>query len=382
MLTVAEIVFWFAVLILCYIYVGYPALLCVLAQLFRKRRADADFCPSITVLIAAYNEEASIKRKLEETLALDYPPGKVEVLVVSDGSDDATDAIVRAFPDPRVRFLRVEGRRGKTHAQNEGVKLCSGDVVVFSDATAVYHRQALRRLAANYSDQRIGAVSGRYHYFDPNESSPTGLGSVAFWNFENLIKRFQSQISTLTGCSGCIYSVRKSAYTALPDEACSDLVQPLHVVQKGYRVAFEERALAYETTTTSTTDEFRMRVRVAGRGIRGILSVPELLKFWRHGWISFQLFSHKILRWQMPILLLLLFLSNAVLIGKPPYQYVFVLQAFFYAVAGLQVMIPFHRYWKPLGLPLYFCTLNAAVLVSIYQLLRGNRYVVWQTVRR
>ena len=378
----AEAVFWVAVAVLSYVYAGYPALLMGLSLFCRRPKKEPGYCPVLSVLIAAYNEEAHIGRKLAETLALDYPADKLEIVVVSDGSTDRTDAIVRANQDPRVHFLRVPRQQGKTHAQNEGVKLCCGEVIVFSDATATYHYKALLQLACHYDDPQVGAVSGRYQYFDPEGESPTGLGSMAFWNYENLIKKLQSRIHTLTGCSGCIYSVRKSVYTPLPEASCSDLVEPLCVVRQGYRVVFEDRALAYEETTKSAGEEFSMRVRVVTRGIRGVLSVGELLRFWRHGWVSFQLISHKVLRWLVPMILIVLFLSNGLLVRQKGFRYLFVLQSLFYLVSLFSLRVPLHRIWKPLGIPLFFCTLNAAALFGMVKLFRGHKYVVWQTVRK
>jgi cellulose synthase/poly-beta-1,6-N-acetylglucosamine synthase-like glycosyltransferase len=377
----AQLIFWLAVLAVLYVYAGYPILLGLIASVRQRRQSPPDYLPSISILIAACNEEAGIEKKLQQTLALDYPADKIEVLVLSDGSQDRTNEIVRGFPDSRVRLVRIAERRGKTNAQNEGVKQASGEVLVFSDATTVYHPQALQYLAGNYQDPRAGAVSGRYQYFDSEGVSPTGLGTIAFWNYENRIKVWQSRISTLTGCCGCIYSVRKSAYTELAPDIISDLVQPLWVIQKGYRVAFEERALAYEQTTESTREEFAMRVRVITRGMRGLLSVPELLKPWKHPWIAFQLFSHKILRWMVPVLLLLLLASSAVLVQRPYFRIALILQLCFYGLALLQLVVPMHRQWKPLGIPLYFCTLNAAAVLGIIELLRGRKYVVWQPVR-
>jgi cellulose synthase/poly-beta-1,6-N-acetylglucosamine synthase-like glycosyltransferase len=368
--------------VLVYTYVGYPALLILVGALFRRRTPDANYCPSISVLIAAYNEEKNIAKKLEQTLALDYPANKCEVLVLSDGSTDGTDEIVRSFGDPRVRLLRMGKRRGKTHAQNEGSKLAKGEILIFSDATTVYHPQALRYLACNYQDNKVGAVTGRNQYFDPGQQSPTGLGTVAFWNYENVIKTMQSRIRTLSGCVGCIYSVRKCAYTELADDVISDLVQPLWVIQKGYRVVFENRALACEETTGSTAEEFSMRVRVVTRGMRGLLSVPELLKPWRYGWVSFQLYSHKVLRWLAPLFLLGSLVSSVFADSAPWVHTVLGLQLAFYAAALLAVVVPIHRPWKLLGIPLYFCTLNVAALVSVFELLRGRKYVVWETVRK
>lgn len=377
----AQIVFWAAAIALFYVYVGYPALLCLIAPLRRNRQPKPGYTPKISILIAASNEETSIGQKLEQTLQLKYPPDKMEVLVLSDGSQDGTDQIVSVFTDPRVRLVRIPERRGKTNAQNEGVREAQGEILIFSDATTTYHPQALEYLAANYQDPKVGAVSGRYQYFDRNQNSPTGLGTIAFWNYENAIKRMQSRISTLSGCCGCIYSVRKSAYTVLAPDVISDLVQPLWVIQKGYRVVFEDRALAYEETTESTSEEFAMRVRVITRGMRGLLSVPELLKPWKYPWIAFQLFSHKILRWMVPIFLLLLLSSNLVLINQPYFRTLLILQLSFYMLAALQTRVPIHRRWKPLGIPLYFCTLNAAAVLGAIDLLRGKKHVIWQPVR-
>ena len=191
MTTMARTIFWTAALLLFYVYAGYPLLLSFIALFRRRKKLEPGYCPRISVLIAAYNEEAAIERKIRQTLALEYPVDKIEVLVLSDCSTDRTDEIVSGFGDPRVRLVRMTERRGKTHAQNQGIKHATGEVIIFSDATAIYHSQALMYLACNYQDASVGAVSGRYQYFDPGGQSPTGLGSIAFWNYENFIKKMK-----------------------------------------------------------------------------------------------------------------------------------------------------------------------------------------------
>ncbi|HWF05520.1 MAG TPA: glycosyltransferase family 2 protein [Candidatus Angelobacter sp.] len=378
---VARIVFWLAALLLVYVYAGYPLLLAIIGLFVRSRQSQPGYCPRISVLIAAYNEEEAIARKIEQTLALEYPADKLEILVLSDCSTDRTDEIVSTFPDKRVRLVRMTERKGKTHAQNQGIKEATGEVIVFSDATAVYQSKALLYMACNYQDASVGAVSGRYQYFDPTDQSATGLGSMAFWNYENMIKKMQSRIRTITGCCGCIYSVRKIAYTELPADIISDLVQPLQAIKKGYRVVFEDRALAYEETTQSTAEEFSMRVRVVTRAMRGLLSVSDLLQPWKFAWTAFQLWSHKIMRWMVPLFLIVLLAANLVLLDISLYRAILALQLFFYAAAVLNMLLPLHRQWKPLGIPLFFCTLNAAALVSMIEICRGRKYVTWQTVR-
>ena len=381
MTLIALIVFWASLGALVYVYAGYPLVLVLLSLFSRRQKAEPGFTPFLSVLIAAYNEGGGIRRKLEQTLALDYPADKIEIIVLSDGSTDQTDEIVRSFPDPRVRLLQVTGRKGKTNAQNEGVKIARGEVLIFSDATTIYHSQALRYLASNYADPHVGAASGRYQYLDPQGTSPTGLGTVAFWNYENFIKAMQSRIRTISGCCGCIYSVRRGIYTPLAPDVISDLVQPLHVIRKGYHVVFDDRALAYEETTQSTSEEFAMRVRVVTRGIRGVLSVSELLNPLRFGSVAFQLWSHKVLRWLVPFILFLMLAANLMLWQLPDYRLFLLAQAVFYATTILSLVIPIQRIWKPLGIPLYFCTLNAAAFFSVIQVLRGKKYVVWETVR-
>jgi cellulose synthase/poly-beta-1,6-N-acetylglucosamine synthase-like glycosyltransferase len=380
-MTFSVVAFWASVAVLGYAYIGYPILLTLIGFLRRRPSPPVGYMPTVSVIIAAYNEATSIKRKIRDTLATNYPAERLEIVVVSDGSTDGTDAIALASGDARIQLLRVPTRRGKTHAQNEAVKRCNGDVLVFSDATAIYDPDAVRRLAVHYADPTVGAVSGRYIYFDDG-ASPTELGSTAFWNYENLIKYFQSRISTLTGCSGCIYSVRRSLYVPLPENACSDLVEPLHIIAAGHRVIFEHRAVAYEKTTRSVAAEFMMRVRVATHGLSGVISGAGVVGLVRHPWIGFQLISHKLLRWTTPFCLLGTLFGSAALVADSFYRWIFFAQLLFYGLGLAALFLPLHRYWRPLGLPLYFCTLNAATLISIVQVLRGQRYVIWNTVRQ
>lgn len=374
--------FGFGSLALFYIYCGYPLLLFVLSRVRPRQSATPSDAFSLSLIIAAHNEATGIRQKLEDTLRLDYPADKLQILVASDGSTDKTDEIVREFAPFGVQLVSIPSRAGKTQAQNIAVQYATNEVLVFSDATTLYEPRALQFLAGNYANPRVGAVSGRYQYFDPTESSPTAGGSVAFWSFENWIKAMQSRISTLSGCCGCIYSVRRSLYTVLAPSVISDLVQPLHVLRQGFQVRFEDRALAWEETTTSSNDEFLMRVRVITRGMRGLLSVPTLLTPWESPWITLQLWSHKILRWFTPLFLLFVFLGSAVLIDHPEAQFIFLIQVFFYSAAILAALIPARSRPGFLNLPLYFCTMNAASLMSLIQLLEGRQFTLWQPVRR
>jgi cellulose synthase/poly-beta-1,6-N-acetylglucosamine synthase-like glycosyltransferase len=373
--------FWITVALLAYTSVGYPLLLCVISALRPTPDRPANFEPTVSVVIAAHNEEGSIEKTVRNTLKLDYPEDKLEVVVVSDGSTDRTEAILENVSGARVRCLRTSYHCGKTEAQNQAVNCCRGEIVVFSDATTIYDPNAIRHLVRHYNDPRVGAVSGRYEYLQPDLANPAVLGTAFFWRYENVLKMLQSRAGTLTGSSGCIYSVRRSLYVPLPPQSCSDMVEPLAVVRRGYRVVFERNALAYEKTCRALREEFRMRVRVAAHGIDSIMANTDLLNVFRHGWIAWQLISHKVLRWMTPLLLVNLLAMSVLLIGEPPFRVLLAAQVLFYSVSALLAASPRRGRWRVLGLPFQFCALHAAVLVGVSELMAGKVYTTWRPVR-
>lgn len=381
--TVALALFWASLALIVYVYAGYPLLMAAIGMFFPPSRRDLSYQPSVSVMIAAYNEEAWIEKKVRETLALDYPADKLEVVVVSDGSSDRTNQIMGAFTHPRVRFFVVP-RGGKTNAQNFGVEHCSGDIVVFSDATSVYKHDAIGELVSHFADPSVGAVSGICRFFDASGGkSPTGLGQILYGGYEHAIRIFQSRIMTATACSGSIYATRRALYVPLPAHACSDMVEAMEIVRRGARVVYAPGALSSEASTKSVRDEFKMRVRVTTQGIHGLLGAGNMLAFSRGFWITFQLISHKGLRYLLPLPLLLLLLSSALLApDHSGIRWFFAAQVLFYALALLGLLIPLRRFGKLLNLPLYFCAGNAAIVLSVFEAVRGNKFVVWDTVRK
>jgi cellulose synthase/poly-beta-1,6-N-acetylglucosamine synthase-like glycosyltransferase len=377
-----DIFFWILIITVIYTYVGYILLIPLLAIFFNRRVNKKDIEPKVTYLITAFNEEKSIAAKLEDTLGLDYPKEKLEVMVASDGSTDRTDEIVKGFAGRGVVLKRVEGRVGKTATQNEAVKAATGEIIIFSDATTKYSKDAIRIIVRNYADEGVGAVSGRYEYINPT-GAPVGIGTILFWKYENFIKSMQTRIRTITGCCGCIYSVRKDAYVPLPQDIISDLVEPLKIIEKGYRIVFEPEAVAYEETTEKPSEEFKMRIRVITRAMRGILYVKSLLNPFKYPFVSFQLISHKVLRWLIPFFLIGLLVSNYFLLGYWFYNLIFVMQIVFYfsALIGLLTDRLGHKV-KLLAIPLYFCVVNYASFLAFFKTLTGQKTIVWETVRK
>ena len=378
----AEIIFWSILGIIFYAYLGYPLFILFLSLFVNKKVNKGNIEPSVTFLIAAYNEEKNIREKLENTLSLDYPKEKLEIIVASDASEDRTDEIVKEFADQGVILHRVEGRVGKTETQNQTVKIVKGDIIIFSDGTTEYKNDAIRKIVRNYNDPSIGAVSGRYEYVNPT-GAPVGLGTILFWKYENSVKSRQTRIETVTGCCGCIYSVRKSLYEPLPRDIISDLVEPLKILGKGYRIAFEPEAVAYEETTETSKEEFGMRVRVISRGMVGLWYMRKLFNPFKYGFISFQLFSHKVLRWMIPFLLPFLLISNLFLIGHPFYTLTLIVQILFYIGAlGGYLLDRMGKKAKLLAIPLYYCVVNAASVAAFFRTIFGKKAIVWETVRK
>ena len=348
-----------------------------------NRQVDRqDVTPTVTFLITAYNEQRDIAGKLEQTLALDYPQDKLDILVASDGSTDRTDEIVRQFEDRGVRLLRVEGRVGKTATQNEAVKHATGEIVVFSDATTRYESDAVLRLVRNYADPRVGAVSGRYEYHDPSDAS-TGPGTILFWKYENLVKSMQTRVHTITGCCGCIYSVRRGLYVPLPTDIISDLVQPLKIVEQGYRIVFEKEAIAYEETTEGAVEEFSMRVRVITRGMHGLIHMKSLLNPLRYPLISFQLFGHKVARWLVPLFGIGMLVCSSFLLDQMLYRIAFIGMVLVLVMAAVGALADMAgKCPRLLRLPLYFIVVNFASVAAMWQVFVGVKAATWETVRR
>jgi len=378
----AEIIFWLTLGIIFYTYFGYPLFILFLSLFINHKIKKGAIEPTVTILITAYNEEKNIAGKLQNTLSLDYPKGQLEIIVASDASEDHTDEIVKEFAGQGVTLHRVEGRVGKTETQNQTVKIAKGDIIIFSDATTKYKKDAIRKIVRNYNDPSIGAVSGRYEYVNPT-GAPVGLGTILFWKYENSVKSRQTQIKTVTGCCGCIYSVRRSLYEPLRRDIISDLVEPLKILEKGYRIAFEPEAIAYEETTETSGEEFGMRVRVISRGMYGLWHMRTLFNPFKYGFVMFQLFSHKVLRWMIPFLLPILLISNLFLMGYPFYALTFVAQVLFYIGAiGGYLLDKMGKKAKLLALPLYYCVVNAASVAAFFRTIFGKKAVVWETVRK
>lgn len=379
----AEILFWASALALCYTYAGYPLLVLLVSLLRSRSVARAAFEPVVSVIITAYNEERDLRAKLENTLALDYPPAKLEVLVASDCSTDRTDEIAREFESRGVRLHRQTERHGKTAAQNAAVELARGEVILFSDATTLYQRDVLRVMMPDFADASVGCVAGRLVYVDPAQSS-VGHGARSYWNYETFLKKHESRACSLIGASGCLYAVRRSSYVPMYDEACSDFLIATKMVEQGLRAVYEPEAVCTEETNRRADKEMRMRVRVITQTFTDLWRHRAMMNPWRSGFYAVQLFSHKVLRYFVPLFLLALIISSAALAPFSLfYAAIFAAQVLFYFVAALGWALERigAKRLRLLALPQYFVLTNVASVIAYYKFLRGERYARWEPIR-
>jgi cellulose synthase/poly-beta-1,6-N-acetylglucosamine synthase-like glycosyltransferase len=366
-----------AVGVLTYIYIGYPVIVLLLAAARGEPvRRSAAFCPTVTVIITAYNEAESMCAKIAHVLSLSYPSDRLDVIVVSDASSDATDDIVRSCGNERVRLLRVEGRLGKTACQNAAASLAKGEILIYTDATTQLESGALRALVENFADSKVGCVAGLLVYRGKGENQ-TAAGGLSYWGYEVKLRLAESRLGTLIGVSGCLYAVRKSAYRPIAPFLISDFVIAMRMREQGLRTVLEPRAICFEETLDRPRSELAMRTRVAIRSISALVSERRFLSFFSDPLFAWQLWSHKLLRYSSPYWLILMLGACSALIETRVFLVMLIVQLGILVAGVAGSML---RY-SLLSKPYYFLLTNLAALVATFRYLMGERMVTWQPVR-
>lgn len=379
-------IFWVAAGLILYTYLGYPILL----SLFTAGRRQPTYpppeiLPTISLVVAAFNEERVLGGKLENSFALDYPEDRLQVIVVSDGSTDGTDEVARGFEGrPGYLFLRQEHNAGKTTAQNAGVRVATGDILVFSDANSLYAADALKQLVRPFADTRVGCVCGELHYTNPQRAA-AGKGEGSYWRYEQYLKRRESLLGSLVGANGSIYALRRELFEELGPPIISDFIMPIRVRLRGYRVVYAAAAVAEEEVAVGFGDELKRRRRIVARSIYGLWRSPGAVNPFAQPLFAFQVVSHKVIRWSVPALLVVM-LATSIGVGLArvsPYDWLLGLQVLFYAFALLGVLSPGRLGRMSLFyVPAYFCAINIGALLGLWGALRGQRHTVWKPVAR
>jgi len=376
-----NILFITVLIIIVYTYLGYPVLLLVVAKFRSYEVKKSDILPKVSLIIAAFNEEKAIEKKIMNSLALDYPKDKLEIIVASDGSIDNTNNKVLEFKNEQVKLLKFEKRKGKTHVQNESVKLASGEIVFFSDATTLYDPSIIKEMVSNFYDDNVGLVGGELVYVNKYNMS-MGEGNGMYWKYERFIKIMESRITSLIGVSGCCYAVRKESYEPIDDDLISDFVIAQLIYKKGKRAVYEQKAFSYEETNETMKDEFMMRERVSVRSLYGLFRMRELLNIKKYGFFALQLLSHKVLRYIIPVFIILLFIVSlllAYLSESNFYKLFFLLQVTFFISAIMGFLL--NKSKTIFNLPFYFCLTNFALLMGLFKFINGERMKLWKPIR-
>lgn len=366
--------------LLVYVYIGYPILLSMLSVLFPARTIKKHpIRPPVSLLISCYNEENILGEKLENCFALDYPADKLEICVVSDGSTDRTDEIAESYADKGVKLIRVEGRVGKTACLNVAVPQTTGEIIIFSDANALYAPDAISRLVENFADEQVGYVVGEAQYADADLNA-AAKSEDSYWQYEIMIKKMESRLHSMVGGDGAIYAIRREFYWELQPSDINDFVNPLQIISHGYRGIYEPDAICYEDTAGSFAKEFDRKVRIVNRSFNGLLRVKSVLNPFKVGIYSLEIISHKLLRWFAPYFLIVFVLSSVFLAlrGNVFFQYVTFAIAIFIVLADIgHLLSSYSRIWPMFYVPYYFVRVNIAAFIGINRRMLGDTQVTW-----
>lgn len=373
--------FLISILVLFYIFLGYPIVLFVLSSIFAKTIQREDITPAVSLVISAYNEKDVIEEKLKNTLALDYPREQLEIIVASEATDGTND-IVRRYADQGVVLYAYQNREGKPATLYRTVPLTKGEIIVFSDANALYRKDALRKLVRNFADPRIGCVSGRLTYVNSKESA-IGEGESAYWEFEFFLKAMLSRVMRLSGgVNGSIFAIRKALYSPIDKHRGDDFELSNRIQIAGHGVVLEPEAVSIEEASATSRQEFRRKVRLATWNLQSTIILMREALAARALFTVFILFSHRFLRYTTPLWLLTLFVSNVFLLEGMP-LWVFLIQVIFYLTAIAAYFL--EKQQRPVKavflIPFYFCMVNLAALMALVKNMSRKTDTLWEKTR-
>ena len=362
--------------LLLYTYAGYFLVVAFFASFIRRRHhKDEAFTPFVSLVISLHNEEKLIAQRIDNFEALEYPVDRCELLLGDDCSTDRTREIIRqrCAGNPRIRFFPFDSHQGKTAVINTLVPQAKGEIIAFTDANTFYAPDSLRKMVRNFADDKIGSVSGRLIL-----KSSTGVNTDdGYWKYETLLKRLEGRLGVVLGANGGIYTLRKELFQPLKSDVIQidDFIWPVSVYQHGYRGVYEPDAIANEEASPYVEAEFRRKIRIGTGDYRALVECWPLLLPWK-GWIAFSFWSHKVLRWFAPFLLIALLVTNALL---REYRWLFCAQCACYLAAGLGVFFSkqSHLLAKVLRVPYYFVGSNIALLIGFYKCVTGRQKATW-----
>jgi cellulose synthase/poly-beta-1,6-N-acetylglucosamine synthase-like glycosyltransferase len=379
--------FWLSLFAIWYAYIGYPAVLWLASRSGmlggRSATGQDTRLPPVTMMVSAFNEEKVIAGKIENALSLDYPRELLEIVIVSDGSSDRTCELVLEYAKRGVVLRHYEGRIGKTACLNRAVPLAVGEIVVFSDANSTYEKGAVRALLRPFQDGTVGFVTGWTRYGSGEDMSAADALGI-YSKLEMITKEIESRVGSCIGADGAIFAIRKELYLPLEDYDINDLVIPLSINQQGYRGVLQREAICFEKDAGSSKGEFHRQVRITSRTIRAIMNYRQLLNPFRFGLLSFELFSHKVCKFLVPLFLVALLVSNLILAERGGFFLAALMgQGIFYVAAGAASLVPKgSSISRMVAAARTFVVVNAAIALAWVKYLQGETYTTWSPTKR
>jgi cellulose synthase/poly-beta-1,6-N-acetylglucosamine synthase-like glycosyltransferase len=371
--------FWFAACIMLYTYAGYPLWMYLRSRWRPRPQQQGSILPTVSIILAVHNGAALLRQKVTHLLSLDYPQDRVEIKIVSDGSTDGTDDILREIRDPHIKCIRCSEHSGKAAALNLGMQSATGEILLFLDIRPWIENNALQLLLSNFADPRVGCVAGELVLRDDGHDAGAKAVGGLYWRYEQWIRNCEAKVDSPLGVYGGFYAVRRKLARALPEGTIlDDMLQPLSVIRQGYRSVLDLRARVYDIWPKSLRGEFHRKVRTLAGNFQLIQLAPWLLS--RQNRLRFELISHKLLRLLVPVLLVMLLISSALLANRSVlYAGALAAQIFFYVLAALGAGRSIPVLMRIAAPASAFCMLNAAVVVGFYKFLftRGPLWKIW-----
>lgn len=390
-----KIIFWIFLFIIVYTYVGYGILLFVIIKIRRilkiggKTKIDYTYEPEVTLFIAAYNEKDYVEAKMKNSLELDYPKDKLKIIWVTDGSDDGTPDLLENYPNTTVHHLQE--RNGKIGAMNRGMEFVKTPIVIFSDANTNLGKESIRRIVNLFSSPKVGCVSGEKRIVDRESDVASGAGEGIYWKYESALKKWDAELYSVVGAAGELFAIRTALYRHVEkDTLLDDFIISLRVAQEGYTIQYDPEAYAIETASANVKEELKRKIRISAGGIQSIVRLRSLLNIFKYGTLSFQYISHRVLRWSLTPLCLLLLIPILTVIALSEgllslglYSALFWLQLLFYVAALLGWFLENRKTRvKILFVPYYFFIMNLSVVLGFFRYVKNSQSVNWERSKR
>jgi cellulose synthase/poly-beta-1,6-N-acetylglucosamine synthase-like glycosyltransferase len=390
-----KVIFWILAAILFYAYAGYAVILFILVRFKRlfyhqKSEKNREFEPDVCLFVTAYNEKDYIDKKIENTFKLDYPGDKIQYIWITDGSDDGTPDLLRRYEN--IEVYHLPERRGKMHAMNRGMEFVKKPFVVFSDTNTFLNKNAIREIVAKFRNPETGCVAGEKRIIGNVAEDAASAGEGLYWKYESWIKKMDSELGSAVGAVGELFAIRSELFERVEEDTIlDDFIISLRIAQKGYKIAYASSAYAEEAASLNIHEELKRKIRIAAGGVQALIRLKNLLNPFRYGLLTWQYFSHKVLRWTFaPLSLFLLPLVNTILVvgqDSPGFFNIYILflflQIVLYLLAIVGMVLENKRLkFKGLFLPYYFVLINIASVRGILRYLLGKQPAWWEKSER